>query len=148
MPTVRRLGTRRSPPEVQVLKKQYGYASDIWSLAFTIYFVRAKKGLLAHFDSKRLVLTWLAWAFGPFPNEIQRQVKSFLGSEVDEVVEVDSENETEDLNAWLMGESGKSRGESTLHEQFACRKIGGAGTCFEHGARCKMTNFGAGVSAD
>ncbi|KAI1073810.1 kinase-like domain-containing protein [Whalleya microplaca] len=78
------------PPEVRLHKKPAGRASDIWSLAASIHLLRSRRPLLDRLDSKAGVVSWLSWAFGPFPAESQESLKEFLNDDFIAPCEVDA----------------------------------------------------------
>ncbi|KAI0532986.1 kinase-like domain-containing protein [Xylaria digitata] len=57
--------THYTAPEIRFLKKSSGFSSDIWSLA---------TGL----DSRSSLVSWLAWAYGPFPQRFWNAVGEYL----------------------------------------------------------------------
>ncbi|GAP88437.2 putative cmgc protein kinase [Rosellinia necatrix] len=75
------LDVQYTPPEIRFLKKSSGFSSDIWSLASTIHLVRTSKRLLASLDSKSSLVSWLAWAYGPFPQGYWNAVGEHLTSD-------------------------------------------------------------------
>ncbi|KAJ8126645.1 hypothetical protein O1611_g6992 [Lasiodiplodia mahajangana] len=75
------LVTHYAAPEIRFLKRSCGASSDIWSLASTIYLVRTAKLLLARLDSRSSLVAWLAWAYGPFPQDSWEPVKEYLSSD-------------------------------------------------------------------
>ncbi|KAI0103897.1 kinase-like domain-containing protein [Nemania sp. FL0031] len=75
------LDTQYAAPEIRFLKKSCGTSSDIWSLASTIYLVRTAKLLLAQLDSRSSLVSWLAWAYGPFPQDYWKAVGEYLSSD-------------------------------------------------------------------
>ncbi|KAI1820693.1 kinase-like domain-containing protein [Xylaria intraflava] len=70
-----------APPEIRFLKKSAGFSSDIWSLGSTIHLVRATKLLLACLPSHSSIMSWLAWAYGPFPREYWNAIGEFLATD-------------------------------------------------------------------
>ncbi|KAI0448365.1 kinase-like domain-containing protein [Xylaria acuta] len=70
-----------APPEIRFLKKSSGFSSDIWSLASTIHLVRTTKLLLARLDSRSSIVSWLAWAYGPFPKDYWQAVGDYLSDD-------------------------------------------------------------------
>ncbi|KAI1750257.1 kinase-like domain-containing protein [Xylaria castorea] len=70
-----------TPPEIRFLNKSSGFSSDIWSLAGTIHLVRTTKLLLAGLDSKSSIVSWLAWAYGPFPKDYWQAVGDYLSDD-------------------------------------------------------------------
>lgn len=70
-----------APPEIRFLNKSSGFRSDIWSLASTIHLVRTAKKLLARLDSKSSIVSWLAWAYGPFPKAYWQAVGDYLSDD-------------------------------------------------------------------
>ncbi|KAI0465869.1 kinase-like domain-containing protein [Xylaria cf. heliscus] len=67
-----------TPPEIRFSKTSCGFGSDIWSLGSTIHLVRTNKLLLATLDSKSSIVSWLAWAYGPFPKDCWQAVGDYL----------------------------------------------------------------------
>ncbi|KAI8945598.1 kinase-like domain-containing protein [Xylaria longipes] len=70
-----------TPPEIRFLNKSSGFSSDIWSLASTIHLVRTTKLLLARLESKTSIVSWLAWAYGPFPKDYWQAVGDYLSDD-------------------------------------------------------------------
>lgn len=68
-------------PEIRFLKKSSGFSSDIWSLASTIHLVRTTKLLLARLNSRASLVSWLAWAYDPFPQKHWNAIGEFLSSD-------------------------------------------------------------------
>ncbi|KAI1364057.1 kinase-like domain-containing protein [Xylaria arbuscula] len=68
-------------PEIRFLNKSSGFCSDIWSLASTIHLVRTTKLLLARLNSRASLVSWLAWTYGPFPQEQWNAIGEFLSSD-------------------------------------------------------------------
>ncbi|KAI1125570.1 hypothetical protein F5Y10DRAFT_246838 [Nemania abortiva] len=75
------LDTHYAAPEIHFLKKSCGASSDIWSLASTIHLIRTSKSLLARLDSRSSLVSWLAWAYGPFPQDAWKAVGEYLSSD-------------------------------------------------------------------
>jgi len=70
-----------TPPEVRFLKESSGFKGDIWSLASTIHLLRTGKLLLARLDSNSSNVSWLAWAYGPFPNQTWKPIGEYLSND-------------------------------------------------------------------
>ncbi|KAI0544985.1 kinase-like domain-containing protein [Xylaria curta] len=70
-----------TPPEIRFLKKPSGPSSDIWSLAATFHLVRTARLLLDPLDSKSSIVSWLAWAYGPFPKDYWQAIMIYLSDD-------------------------------------------------------------------
>ncbi|KAI2628222.1 kinase-like domain-containing protein [Xylaria nigripes] len=68
-------------PEIRFLKHSSGFSSDIWSLGSMIHLVRTAKLLLACLPSDSSLVSWLAWAHGPFPQESWNSIGEFLSTD-------------------------------------------------------------------
>ncbi|TGJ82164.1 hypothetical protein E0Z10_g6618 [Xylaria hypoxylon] len=73
--------THYTAPEVRFLKKSSSFRSDIWSLASTIHFIRTTNLLLARLDSRSSLVSWLAWAYGPFPQKHWNAIGEYLAND-------------------------------------------------------------------
>ncbi|KAI0875758.1 kinase-like domain-containing protein [Hypoxylon argillaceum] len=73
--------TNYAAPEVLFLNKYCGFSSDIWSLASTIHLVRTSKLLAARLDSRSSFVSWLAWAYGPFPQDYWTAIGEYLSND-------------------------------------------------------------------
>ncbi|KAI1265462.1 kinase-like domain-containing protein [Xylariaceae sp. FL1019] len=69
------------PPEVLLQKRYRGFSSDIWALASTIHLIKADKLLLAALPSKSSLISWMAWAYGPFPQESWNKIGDHLADD-------------------------------------------------------------------
>ncbi|KAI1170084.1 kinase-like domain-containing protein [Nemania sp. FL0916] len=68
-------------PETCFLNKFCGMSSDIWVLASTIHLIRTTKLLLARLESKSSLVSWLTWAYGPFPQEYWGAIGEYLSAD-------------------------------------------------------------------
>ncbi|KAI1436491.1 kinase-like domain-containing protein [Xylaria sp. CBS 124048] len=77
------LDANYTPPEIRFLKESSsaGFAGDIWCLASTIHLVRTTKLLLARLPSNSSLVSWLAWAHGPFPRAYWNAIGEFLAND-------------------------------------------------------------------
>lgn len=73
--------THYCPPEIRFLKKSAGFASDIWTLASTIYLIRINKLLFARLESKSSLVSWMNWAYGPFPQTYWEAIGKYLSDD-------------------------------------------------------------------
>ncbi|RWA12961.1 hypothetical protein EKO27_g2183 [Xylaria grammica] len=73
--------THYTAPEIRFLKKSSGFASDIWSLASSIHFIRTTRSLLARLKSRSSLVSWLAWAYGPFPQRYWSAIGEHLAND-------------------------------------------------------------------
>lgn len=90
-PQLQRFDLRYAAPEMFITRKRDGHASDIWSLACTIYNIRTQGQLLGSISSISDLLGFLGWAFGPIPSPMRSGVEDLLprGSIIQELGEKD-----------------------------------------------------------
>jgi serine/threonine protein kinase len=73
--------THYTAPEIRFLNKSSGFSSDIWALAGTIHLIRTTKLLLARLESRSSLVSWLAWAHGPFRQDYWKAVGEYLSTD-------------------------------------------------------------------